>query len=71
MGTPVDMLLTPAEVIKLLKLHPATFFRYQKRGFFRFAEAAKPLGTRKYVKAKLEGWAAGESTAIVSRKRSA
>jgi ABC-type Mn2+/Zn2+ transport system ATPase subunit len=67
----MEMPLTPAEVIKLLRIPKATFFRYQQRGFFRFAEAAKPMGTRRYIKAKIETLAAGESTVQFGRKRSA
>jgi hypothetical protein len=67
----MEMLLTPAEVMKLLGIPKGTFFRYQRRGFFRYAEAAKPMGTRKYVKARLENWVAGESTVQFGRKRSA
>jgi DNA-binding transcriptional MerR regulator len=65
----MDKLLTPAEVIKLLDVKRDTFFRYQRRGFFRPFESDYPMGERRYIKARLEAWLSGGGK--VARKRSA
>lgn len=66
-----DVLLTPKGVMARLGLKKSTFHKLQARGFFKQAEAVRPIGTRRYVAARIDAWAAGESPTELGRKRSA
>ncbi len=62
MTTDEPGLLTARDVMRRLGLSTSSFYRREKAGQFKFLMVTRPFGSRRYSRAKLEQFLAGEST---------
>lgn len=60
-------LLTPGDLRVILGLKHSVFHQHQKRGAFKHLEVKRPIGLRRYSRALVEQFVAGESTVPIGR----
>lgn len=62
LGEPLPALLTSAELMRVLRMRPATFYAYKKAGQFKRFETKVPMGRAIYSGAVVQQYLDGEST---------
>lgn len=61
-------LMTARQVMEALELPSSTFYDHEKAGAFRHLLSPRPIGIRKYSRAKVERFLYGESTVDFARR---
>lgn len=65
---PLPSVLTPHDLMRVLRLRPAMFYRYQARGDFRHLEVKRPIGHGRYSGALVDKHRRGDSTVQFVRR---
>lgn len=68
-ATTKSPLLNDTELRQALGIGVTKFYELKKAGKFRIFEVSRPLGQRRYARAKVEQFAAGEAMAVLGGRR--